>query len=287
MSAPERKCGTFYGTYFAISLLPHRALHYFSCLCCVAAASADNNAFDLIGPKVEVRVQRAGMTLPIAEVPNLQPRRPALGASRSARQPIRPLSDGHRFSARRDQSSARFLVYSRRNLEQAPSTKKEFSSPFPTKPRRRSFSLRPKPVAPSARCARRFEASPELLSAPLRILQQASLDRQRLEKYLEAVRETYTADPEQLKAHTTMLARSLNMRLDQQCFDKPSAQQVPCLTQNTDQLVLDDAHSQTMVCNPDFGHRLPICWRKSVPRRPLAAATTVPTSARSSMWPAS
>jgi hypothetical protein len=44
-----------------------------------------------------------------------------------------------------------------------------------------------------------------------------------------------------------MLARSLNMRLDQQCFDKPSAQQVPCLTQNTDQLVLDDAHSQTMV----------------------------------------
>src|SRR5215469_17319056 len=34
---------------------------------------AENAAFDLTGPKVEVRVQRAGTTLPIAEVPNLQP----------------------------------------------------------------------------------------------------------------------------------------------------------------------------------------------------------------------
>ena len=36
------------------------------------AALADTAAFDLIGPKVEVRVQREGKTLPIAEVPNLQ-----------------------------------------------------------------------------------------------------------------------------------------------------------------------------------------------------------------------
>jgi hypothetical protein len=43
------------------------------------------------------------------------------------------------------------------------------------------------------------------------------------------------------------------MRLDQQCFDKPTAQQVPCLTQNTDQLVLDDAHSQTMVATLTSG----------------------------------
>ena len=38
----------------------------------VVAANAENAAFDLIGPKVEVRVQRAGATLPIAEVPNQQ-----------------------------------------------------------------------------------------------------------------------------------------------------------------------------------------------------------------------
>ena len=37
------------------------------------SASADNAAFDLVGPKVEMNVTRAGKTLPIAEVPNLQP----------------------------------------------------------------------------------------------------------------------------------------------------------------------------------------------------------------------
>src|SRR3984893_16252959 len=37
------------------------------------------------------------------------------------------------------------------------------------------------------------------------------------------------------------------MRLDQQCFDKPPEQQAHCLPRNTDQLVLDDGHSQSMV----------------------------------------
>jgi hypothetical protein len=36
------------------------------------SASAETAAFDLIGPKIEVRVQRGGRTLPIAQVPNLQ-----------------------------------------------------------------------------------------------------------------------------------------------------------------------------------------------------------------------
>src|SRR5215469_4616232 len=34
---------------------------------------AETNAFDLTGPRIEVTVTRAGKTLPISEVPNLQP----------------------------------------------------------------------------------------------------------------------------------------------------------------------------------------------------------------------
>src|SRR5206468_10360297 len=74
-----------------------------------------------------------------------------------------------------------------------------------------------------------------------------------LEKYLEAVRDVSVTDPEQLKSRTMLLARSLNISVDQQCLDKPSAQQAPCLTQNTDQLVLDDAHSQTMLATLTSG----------------------------------
>lgn len=36
------------------------------------SALAESAAFDLVGPKLEVRVQRGGATLPIAEVPSLQ-----------------------------------------------------------------------------------------------------------------------------------------------------------------------------------------------------------------------
>src|SRR3954465_12476585 len=48
-------------------------------LCCsmvlfvAVAARADNAAFDLIGPKFQVHVRRQGVTIPIAQVPNLQP----------------------------------------------------------------------------------------------------------------------------------------------------------------------------------------------------------------------
>src|ERR1700727_1222708 len=37
------------------------------------ALRADPARFDLIGPKIDVHVTRAGKTLPIAQVPNLQP----------------------------------------------------------------------------------------------------------------------------------------------------------------------------------------------------------------------
>ena len=48
-------------------------------VCCLmvlffgVAARADNAAFDLIGPKFQVHVRREGVTIPIAQVPNLQP----------------------------------------------------------------------------------------------------------------------------------------------------------------------------------------------------------------------
>ena len=44
-----------------------------------------------------------------------------------------------------------------------------------------------------------------------------------------------------------MAARSLGIRVDQQCFDKPTDQQAPCLVQHTDGLVLDDANAQSLV----------------------------------------
>jgi hypothetical protein len=78
-------------------------------------------------------------------------------------------------------------------------------------------------------------------------LNQASLDRSRLDKYLAGVKELSAVEPKELQERSLLLARSLKIKVDQQCFDKPTEEQAPCLIRNTDQLVLDDGHSQSMV----------------------------------------
>lgn len=78
-------------------------------------------------------------------------------------------------------------------------------------------------------------------------LNQASLDRSRLDKYLSAVKDMSGEQASVLHDRSVLLARSLNIKLDNECFQKPRQQQESCLTQNTDQLVLDDGHSQSMV----------------------------------------
>ena len=218
----------------------------------VSAAHADNAAFDLIGPKVDVRVQRAGVTLPIAEVPNLQ------AGDRLWVHPDLP-----------DSQSVRYLmvvVFLRGATNPPPDswfTRVEtWTKPVhdegvfvivPDEAEEALVFLAPETGGAFSTLRTAVRGKPGAFVRASQDLVQASLDRERLEKYLDAVREISASDPEQLKARTILLARSLNIRLDQQCFDKPTAQQAPCLTQNTDQLVLDDAHSQSMVATLTTG----------------------------------
>ena len=84
-------------------------------------------------------------------------------------------------------------------------------------------------------------------------LQRASLDRSRLDVYLNAVKQAANADPDELKQETTLLARSLAIKLDSDCFKKPVDEQAACLTANSTSLVLDDPHSQSMVAELTSG----------------------------------
>ncbi len=217
-----------------------------------SAARADTAAFDLIGPKVQVHVERAGVTLPIAEVPSLQV------GDRLWIHPDLPENQSVHYLM--------VVVFLRGATNPPPDTwftrVETWSKPVhdegifvmvPEGAEKALVFLAPDTGGAYSTLRTAVRGKPGAFVRAAQDLEQASLDRQRLEKYLEAVREISTNDPEQLKSRTTLLARSLNIRLDQQCFDKPSAQQAPCLTQNTDQLVLDDAHSQTMVATLTSG----------------------------------
>jgi len=222
------------------------------CVGLCGSAKADNAAFDLIGPKVEVRVQRAGATLPISEVPNLLPGdRVWVHADLPESQSVRYLMViaflRGATNPPPDSWFTRVETWNRAVRDEG------IFVNVPDEAEEALIFLAPETGGAFATLRGAVRGKPGAFVRAAQDLQQASLDRERLEKYLESVREAYSSDPEQLKAHTTMLARSLNIKLDQQCFDKPSAQQVPCLTQNTDQLVLDDAHSQTMVASLTSG----------------------------------
>jgi len=216
------------------------------------AARADNAAFDLIGPKVEVRVQRAGATLPIAQVPNLLPGdrlwiHPDLPDSQSVHYLMVVAFLRGATNPPPDNWFTRVETWNKAIHDEG------IFVTVPEEAEEALIFLAPETGGAYGTLRNAVRGKPGAFVRAAQDLQQASLDRERLEKYLEALHETYTTDPEQLKSHTTLLARSLNIRLDQQCFDKPSAQQVPCLSQNTDQLVLDDAHSQTMVATLTSG----------------------------------
>ncbi len=218
----------------------------------VGVALGDNAAFDLIGPKVDVRVQRAGVTLPIAQVANLQAGdrlwvHPDLPDSQSVHYLMIVVFLRGATNPPPDSWFTRVETWSR------PVHDEGVFVTVPDEAEEALVLLAPETGGAFSTLRTAVRGKPGSFVRASQDLVQASLDRARLEKYLDAVREIAVSDPEQLKARTILLARSLNIRLDQQCFDKPSSQQVPCLTQNTDQLVLDDQHSQSMVATLTSG----------------------------------
>ena len=223
-------------------------------LLCLAApiAFADGAAFDLSGPPVNVRVRRGDTILPISEVPNLQP------ADRLWIQPDLPETQSARYIM--------IIAFLRGTTNPPPEnwfTKVEtwnkqireegFWVTVPNEATQALVFFAPETGGGFSTLRTAVRGKPGAFVRAVQDLHQASLDRARLEKYLAAVRLTAEGEPEQLHQRAEMLARSLNMKVDQQCFDKPSAQQGPCLTQNTDQLVLDDAHTQTMMATLTTG----------------------------------
>jgi hypothetical protein len=78
-------------------------------------------------------------------------------------------------------------------------------------------------------------------------LNQAALDRSRLERYLSAIRGLNDSDPSKLTEAAPLLARSLAIKVDEKCLERLPALQAPCLTQGQESLILNDGHSTSIV----------------------------------------
>lgn len=205
-----------------------------------------NSAFDLDGPQIHVNVTRGAVVLPIAEVPNLQPEdqiwlRPELLPGQSIRYlmivaflrgstnppPVKWFTKAETWNKSVLNKGIRVTVPQGAEhvlLLLAPETGGGFST---------------------VRAA--VESEPGVFVRAAVDLNQASLDRSRVETFLSAVRQIAATDPSRLEARSKLLARSLNVKIDIACFDKPVEEQPTCLTKNSTGLVLGNGNTQSTV----------------------------------------
>ncbi|MEG3178991.1 molybdopterin dinucleotide binding domain-containing protein, partial [Sphingomonas sp. RB3P16] len=77
-------------------------------------------------------------------------------------------------------------------------------------------------------------------------LDQASLDRARLDAFLDGIHALERTRPERIEAVSPLLSRSLAIKLKAECLDLAADLQASCLTQSRDSLVLADGQSSTL-----------------------------------------
>jgi hypothetical protein len=211
-----------------------------------APAVADAPAFDLAGPKVDVHVQREGKTLPIAEVPNLLPGdrlwiHPDLPESQSTRYVLVVAFLRGSTNPPPPEWFRRVETWNKQVREEG------VFVVVPAEAQQAILFLAPETGGDFSTLRKAVHDRPGAFVRAAQDLQQASWDRLRLDSYLSEVKNLSLGDPKILKERTELAARSLGIRVDQQCFDKPSEQQAPCLVQHTDGLVLDDSNAQSIV----------------------------------------
>ena len=203
-------------------------------------------AFDLIGPKVDVHVKRGEITLPIGQVPNLLP------GDRLWIHPDFPVSQSERYvlivaflrgatNPPPPEWFTRVDTWSKHAREEG------VFVTIPAEAQQAIVFLAPATGGDFSTLRNAVRGRPGVFVRATQDLQAASLDRMRLDAYLAEVKVTSQTDPKSLKDRAQKSASVLGIRLEQQCFDKPTDQQAPCLTQHTEGMVLDDANISNRV----------------------------------------
>jgi hypothetical protein len=204
---------------------------------------AQNNPapFDLNGPRIDMRVTRGGKTLPIAEVPNLQP-----GDKVWVHPELPPSQSAHYLLV---------VAFLRGSTNPPPEDwflkeetwQKKVSSEgihftVPADAQQTLLFLAPETGGDFKTLRNAVRGRPGSFVRASQDLNQASLDRSRVQTYLSSVRDTVETNPASLEATSKLLARTLTLKVKQECFDLPATEQEQCLTQNSDSLVMNDGH---------------------------------------------
>nr|WP_230461401.1 hypothetical protein [Sphingobium sp. CAP-1] len=208
-------------------------------------SAADPAPFELAGPSLKVSVTRGEQSLPIGQVPSL--------------------SEGDRLSVEADlpgDQGAHFILVSaflRGATNPPPRDWVRFAETWKKKPKDKALSLTvpkgarqmalflvPDTGGAEGTLADAVRGKPGEFVRATQDLNQASLDRSRLDAFMGAIRAQENSHPEYLRTLAPALARSLSMKLNEDCLSRVIEMQAACLLENRDTLVLSDVHSSSM-----------------------------------------
>ncbi len=208
--------------------------------------------FDLTGPKIEVEVTRAGKTLPIASVPNLQ-----------AGDQLRLHPDLPRTQSVKYLLVAAFL----RGTTNPPPDNWFFrietwdkhvraegvTITVPEEAQQAILFLAPETGGDFSTLRSAVRGRPGVFVRASQDLAEAGFEQARIEKYIAQIRMVSPSDPKALAEHSTLLARTLNLRPNDDCFKRPADAQYTCLTQSGTETLLYDGHGETVVASLTSG----------------------------------
>jgi hypothetical protein len=221
------------------------------CLLLLAAFSAPFShagpaPFDLVGPNLEVKVTRGGVTLPASQVPNL-----SVGDQLWIKADLPTTQSAHYLMV------AAFLSGSTNpppeswfypcKLWTGKCGTDGLAVTVPQGAQQVLLFLAPETNGDFRTLVGAARGRPGAFVRASQDLNQAALDRARLERFLGAVNILNQGDPAKLKDAAPLLARSLAIKVDDKCLDRIPELRASCLMEGQESLILNDGHSTSIV----------------------------------------
>src|ERR1700729_1405500 len=210
-----------------------------------AALRADDKArFDLAGPTIDIRVTRGTSTLPIAQVPNLQP-----GDRIWIKADLPPSQSNHLLlivaflrgttNEPPDSWFTKIETWDKKTVEGTTIT-------VPAEAQQALLFVAPETGGDFNTLRSAVKGRPGLFIRADADLNEASFEQQRIERYLADMKTVPQDDPKAIQEHSAKLAATLALKPNADCFKQPVDQQVICLTQASAPVLLDDGHGQSI-----------------------------------------
>ena len=230
-----------------VSLKEPARLLLAACLfCCTLPARAVDARFDLVGPRIDVRVTRGTDTLPIAAVPNLQPGdklwiHPDLPPTQSVHYLLICAFLRGTTNPPPDDWFIRVPTWDKKVREEG------VFVTVPADAEQAVLFMAPETGGDFSTLKSAVKGRPGIFVRASQDLAEAGFEQARIEKYLASIRQVPPTDSADLQKHSDLLARTLALKPNDACFKQPVDTQFTCLTQTGTQTLLDDGHGQSLV----------------------------------------